>query len=263
MPVTVPCGRCIGCRLENSRQWALRCVCESKLYDCNSFITLTYNDANLPLDLSLDKSHFQKFMKRLRKLHPEKTIRFYACGEYGEKKSRPHYHACIFNHDFSPRVLYSKRKDNRVYTSPELEQLWPYGFHYIGDLSFDSAAYVARYITKKVSGTKAVDYYKGLVPEFSLMSLKPGIGADWFKKWKGDLYPSDFMIHEGKKQTVPKYFDMLLNRINPSLLEKLKNKRKKALEKDADNNSLRRLQVRHTVKLSRIKTLHRHMELMP
>lgn len=260
MPLTIPCGRCIGCRLERSRQWALRCMSEAQLHPDNSFITLTYSDDFLPSDLSLDKSHFQNFMKRLRFAHPEKKIRFYACGEYGENFSRPHYHAIIFNHDFTPRLHHSTRSGHRLYTSPELEKLWPYGFHYIGEVSFDSAAYVARYITKKIGGSIAADHYQGRTPEFSLMSLKPGIGQAWFEKYHRDCYPSDFMVNNGVKHTVPKYFDLLLDRMNPALLFKLKAKRKKAQLKHADNSTLRRLQIRYAVRLSRIKTIHRHME---
>jgi hypothetical protein len=95
----LPCGRCIGCRLERSRQWAVRCVHEASLHEKNCFITLTYSPENLPKDGSLDVSHFQKFMKRFRKRFGP-GIRFFHCGEYGESLSRPHYHACIFGFDF-------------------------------------------------------------------------------------------------------------------------------------------------------------------
>lgn len=259
-PITIPCGKCIGCRLERSRQWALRCMSEAQLHSTNSFITLTYSDDFLPSDLSLDKSHFQNFMKRLRFANPDKKIRFYACGEYGENLSRPHYHAIIFNHDFTPRVHHSTRGGHRLYVSDELSKLWPHGFHYIGEVNFDSAAYVARYITKKIGGDLAAEHYQGRMPEFSLMSLKPGIGLEWFKKYHKDLFPTDFMIHNGVKNSVPRYFDNLLERLNPALLAKIKSKRKKAQLTNADNSTLRRLQVRHTVKLSQTKTLHRHME---
>ena len=96
----IPCRNCVGCRLEHSRQWAMRCTHEAQLHSDNCFITLTYDNAHLPSDFSLDKKHFSDFMKRYRKKFGP-NIRYFHCGEYGSKFGRPHYHACIFNHDFS------------------------------------------------------------------------------------------------------------------------------------------------------------------
>lgn len=154
----VPCGQCLGCRLERSRQWAVRCMHEASLYDRNCFITLTYDDDNLPADRSLHYSHFQLFMKRLRKAHGD-GIRFYMCGEYGEKKGRPHYHACLFNFNFDDLTLWQERRGTKLYRSKSLERLWPYGFSTVGGVTFQSAAYVARYIMKKVTGDRAPDHY--------------------------------------------------------------------------------------------------------
>ena len=120
----VPCGQCIGCRLERSRQWAMRCCHEASLYDLNCFITLTYDPEHLPPDGSLVLDHFQRFMKRLRKRFGS-GIRFFHCGEYGEKFARPHYHACLFNFDFPDKVLYTIRDEIRLYRSAILEELWP------------------------------------------------------------------------------------------------------------------------------------------
>jgi hypothetical protein len=123
LPVTVPCGQCTGCRLERSRQWAIRCFHEASLYENNCFITLTYSEQFLPADRSVSVREFQLFMKRLRKKYGP-GIRFFACGEYGEKFSRPHYHACLFNHDFKDRELFKIQNDNRYYTSEELSSIW-------------------------------------------------------------------------------------------------------------------------------------------
>ena len=165
-PIKIPCGQCIGCRLERSRQWALRCMHESSLYPRNCFITLTYNPENLPKDGSLQLRHFQLFFKRLRKKYGQK-IRFFHCGEYGEKNQRPHYHACIFNFDFNDRIPYKTVNGHTLYTSKALSDLWsdprtgsPYGFCTIGDVTFESAAYVARYITKKINGAKSITHYE-------------------------------------------------------------------------------------------------------
>lgn len=158
--VKLPCGQCVGCRLERSRQWALRCMHESKLHDRNCFITLTYDEAHLPPDRGLHYRDFQLFMKRLRKRFGD-NIRFYMCGEYGEKVGRPHFHACLFGHDFDDKKLWSTTPaKSKLYRSESLEELWPNGFSSVGDVTFESAAYVARYITKKITGEAAESHYK-------------------------------------------------------------------------------------------------------
>lgn len=158
-PLQVPCGQCVGCRLERSRQWAIRCVHESKLHKDNCFITLTYNDANLPSDKSLHYRDFQLFMKKLRKQYPDKKIRFYMCGEYGENFGRPHFHACLFNFNFDDLTLWKTQNKQKLYRSKKLEKLWPLGHSSVGTVTFESAAYVARYIMKKVTGDAAEDHY--------------------------------------------------------------------------------------------------------
>ena len=162
LPMSVPCGRCIGCRLEHSRQWAVRCMHEASLYEDNCFITLTYANEYLPPGGSLRKRDFQLFMKRLRKRFSDGVIRFYHCGEYGENTFRPHYHALLFNFDFVDKTLWSLRGEHKVYRSAVLEDLWPSGQSEIGSVSFESAAYVARYITKKVTGARAEGHYRAV-----------------------------------------------------------------------------------------------------
>ena len=215
LPIKVPCGQCIGCRLERSRQWAIRCVHEASLHDRNCFLTLTYDDYHVPLDGSLNKAHFQNFMKRLRKKYGV-GIRYFHCGEYGEKFQRPHYHAIIFNHDFSDKYLWSSKLGNDLYRSESLEGLWPYGHSSIGDVTFESAAYVARYITKKITGKEAEQHYEycnkltGEItqrqPEYVTMSRRPGIAKGWFDKYTTDVYPSDNIVIRGKKMKPPKYY---------------------------------------------------------
>jgi len=123
LPLTIPCGHCIGCLLERSKQWAIRCVHEASLHKNNSFITLTYNDKNLPKYKTLQKKHFQLFMKRLRKKYGS-NIRFFHCGEYGDKYQRPHYHACIFGHDFKDKQLLFTKRGSKTYVSQSLNKLW-------------------------------------------------------------------------------------------------------------------------------------------
>lgn len=231
----LPCGQCIGCRLERSRQWAMRCLHEASLYDRNSFITLTYNDSNLPPGGSLSYSDFQRFMKRLRKRIGSK-VRFYAGGEYGEQGTiRPHFHACLFGYDFPDKVYYKKSSSgSRIYTSKLLESLWPYGLSSIGDVTFESAAYIARYCVAKRTGDAAKEWYKceefvdedgvirdSVTPEFNRMSLKPGIGSRWLEKFKTDVYPRDYVVVNGVKVKPPKYYDVLFEREDPGTFSEL------------------------------------------
>ena len=118
LEVQVPCGQCVGCRLERSRQWAIRCVHEASLHSRNCFITLTYDDAHLP-GISLVPRDYVLFMKRLRKMFGA-GIRFFHCGEYGSINFRPHHHAIIFNFDFEDKVLWSVRSGVRLYRSAAL-----------------------------------------------------------------------------------------------------------------------------------------------
>lgn len=181
---SLPCGQCVGCRLERSRQWAMRCLHESQLHKANCFVTLTYSDEFLPLDGGLSKRHFQLFIKRLRRAYPNEVIRYFHCGEYGGKTFRPHYHAIIFGLDFDDKILFSDGS-NPVFTSDKLESIWGLGFCTLGAVTFESAAYVARYVMKKVTGHMAEKHYERvstetgeiyqLQPEYITMSLKPAI----------------------------------------------------------------------------------------
>lgn len=256
-----PCYQCIGCRLERSRQWAMRCLDEASLYERNCFITLTFDDDHLPPNLSLDVAYFQKFMKRLRKEYGA-GVRYYHAGEYGEKFGRPHYHALLFNFDFDDKELLTVRNGNRLYTSASLSNLWSYGYSSIGDVTFDSAAYVARYVMKKVTGDAADEHYVNTVtgevrkPEYTTMSRNPGIGTGWFEKFKKDVYPSDEKVVNGRVFRPPKFYDFLLDREDPQLLELLKSRRKER----AKYNSDARLLVKEEVKKAQIKSLSRTLE---
>ncbi|AXH75892.1 MAG: replication initiator protein [Microviridae sp.] len=259
----VPCGQCVGCRLERSRQWAARCMNEASLHAENCFITLTYRDA----PQSLDYRDFQLFMKRLRKHFPK--VRFYMCGEYGEEGNRPHFHACLFGINFPDRVKFSRS----LYRSPTLERLWPHGFSSIGEVTFESAAYVARYIMKKVTGDIAEQHYSYVdpdtgevlqrVPEFSHMSLKPGIGAGWLDKYRSDVYPNGDMVVRGVESKAPRYYDKLYRRhdfqvnLNHDLFEELKAKRRLNARLAWRDSLDSRLVVRRKVAESRIKRLKR------
>lgn len=261
----LPCGQCIGCRLERSRQWAVRIMHEASLYESNSFVTLTYNDEHLKP--SLDYSDFQKFMKRLRK---KQNVRFYMCGEYGSENMRPHFHACLFNCDFLDKTVWKKQRGNYIYRSETLEKLWPFGFSSIGELTFQSAAYVARYVMKKQTGFRAresyvrVDSETGevfeLEPEFNRMSLKPGIGAKWFEKYQSDVFPNDYLVVNGVKTRPPRYYEKIYEK-TASLheLADIEQRRFERAEKYAENNTSERLAVREKVLSEKLKKLKRSL----
>jgi len=239
------------------------------LYQNNCFITLTYNDANLPPSGSLDLSHFQKFMKRLRKKYGAQ-IRFYHCGEYGEKFRRPHYHACLFNHDFEDKVLFKVDNKNALYTSSDLESLWPFGFSLIGDLTFQSAAYVARYILKKINGEPAANHYENvdlitgeiheLKPEYCTMSRRPGIGSAWIKKYNSDVYPGDFVVINGKRMKPPKYYDRQYELTYPQDFASIRGMRVRNAKLHVVDNTPERLAVRENCQQARMSNLPRKFE---
>lgn len=220
--IYVPCGQCVGCRLEYSRQWAMRCVHEFEMAGrVGSFLTLTYSPEYLPADGKIHKDVFQKFMKRLRKKFGN-GLRFFACGEYGHRFKRPHYHAVIFGLQFSDLMLHTVKNGFQYYRSPTLERLWPYGFSLIGSVTFESCAYVARYVMKKQKGD---DIDESLQP-FVLMSRMPGLGHSWYEKYKSQVYPNDFIVvRDGVTCRPPSYYDALLEKDNPDLYEDVKKAR--------------------------------------
>lgn len=272
LPVTIPCGQCIGCRLERSRVWATRLHHESQLYEDNSFITLTYSDENLPKNGSLDKTHFQKFTKRLRKHFSDRKIRFYGCGEYGDKFQRPHYHFCLFNLDFPDKIHEKTHNDQKYYSSKILDKIWGNGRTLIGNLTFESAAYVARYILKKQTGERARWYYdeidpdtgeilREMQPEFAHGSNRPGLGKGWFDKYKNtDLFPHDFVVIRGKKARVPKYYNHHFEIAYPSDYAKIKAERQVQSAKHAENNTVDRLKVREEIQYLKAQQLKRNYE---
>lgn len=266
----LPCGQCIGCRLERSRQWAMRCLHEASLYDRNSFVTLTYDDSNLPVGGTLKYDDFQRFMKRLRK-RVKSPVRFYMGGEYGEQLMRPHYHACLFGYDFPDRVYYRRTSSGeKIYTSKLLESLWPYGLSSIGDVTFQSAAYIARYCVQKVTGDLAESHYRVItddgevidrVPEFNHMSLKPGIGSRWLVKFQTDVYPRDYVVINGVKTKPPKYYDVLFERENPGVFSELVAQRELDgyVQQLAGEHSNARLAVKEQIQVARVSMLKRSL----
>lgn len=247
VPISLPCGRCIGCRLERSRQWAIRIVHEGSLHEEKCFLTLTYDQQHLPSDGSLRFSDFQKFMKRLRKrVHPVQ-VRFFHCGEYGEQLGRPHYHCILFGFSFSDQILFKRGSEPslNLYTSKVLSELWPLGFSTIGQVTFESAAYVARYVVKKFLGPGADAHYQGRKPEYTTMSRRPGIGSAWLQKFKDDVFPQDEVVVRGKKMAPPKYYRQQYEITDPVAAELMRRKR---IIEGADKQLTEDLQDREALK---------------
>lgn len=300
--IEIPCGRCIGCRLERSRQWACRCVHESQMHEENTYLTLTYDNEHLPKNGSLDKRHFQLFMKKFRKKIQPKKIRYFMCGEYGERcftcklnkltcfrnklpcaknwtaeLARPHYHAIIFGHEFQDKELTDENNGNKYYESESLNKLWGNGNCIIGDVTFESAAYVARYITKKVNNDDGTHYsntnldtgeLQSLIPEYVSMSRggsttdnnRGGIATSWYKKYKRDL-DKDFITLRGIKMRPPKFYDRLQDIDEPDEYE-VKQLARQEQQRIADksDHTIDRLKVREKLKLKQTKSLKRGYE---
>jgi len=250
---------------------------EAALHESSCFLTLTYDEAHLPSDLSLRPRDVALFMKRLRQFVLPARIRFYLCGEYGAKHSRPHYHVLVFGFSPADKVFFrTSGAGFKVFTSASMDSVWTVGATYVGDVSLESAGYVARYVLKKVGSDgdlrEILDVDTGEIVtrehEFSRMSLRPGIGANWFDRYFSDVFPHDRVIVKGKRANVPRYYDKLLSRFNPVYLAEIKARRVEArnaadcrMELDAPDSlrftDLQRLDVHEAVKLASIRSLKR------
>lgn len=243
MPVTVPCGKCDGCLLERSRQWAVRIMHEASMYEANSFVTLTYDDEHLPPGGSLDRGAWRLFMDRLRKEVGYGRVRYYHCGEYGSITQRPHYHGILFNLSFPDAEVYTVRRGLPVYRSKMLEVLWPFGLSEIGSVTFESAAYVARYVTKKLGRSGS---YDGREKEYCTMSRRPGIGRPWLDKYMCEVYPADSVVVRGKLMKPPRLYDVVLESQARALAAVVRAKREKRVKPEEQRGS--RLAARRDVR---------------
>lgn len=246
--IPIPCGQCIGCRLEHSRQWAVRCMLESEYHEENYFITLTYDDAHVPtseyidpetgefgISMTLVMKDVQDFIKRVRRhfdYRDKDGFRYFYCGEYGTKSARPHYHMISFGLHLDDLVLYKVTPYGNYYTSEFLSTKWNKGYVIIGGVSFESCSYVSRYIMKKQKG-KGADVYEryNISPEFIRMSRNPAIGKKYFEDNYEDIYPADIIVCSGGKlSSPPRYFDNLMNDLDEELMSNVKQKRKDIAE---------------------------------
>ena len=261
----IPCGHCMSCRLKYSKQWATRCVLESESWEENWFLTLTYNDEHHEISEEftdkngytwtndgswngcLNPKDLQKFNKDLREYYRTHFnhigIRFYGCGEYGSESGRDHFHEIMFNLPIKPSMLkyYKTTKDgNILYTCPEIEKIWGKGFVTIAHMNWSTAAYVARYVTKKWTGEASITHYGilGQIPEFCRMSNRPGIGREYYEKHKEAIYKTDeILMKKFNDKTIvlkpPKYYDSIYDIEYPDDMEKIKARRQLAAEQAA------------------------------
>lgn len=283
----LPCGACVGCRLERSRQWAVRCVHESKSHDRNSFVTLTYDDKHLPPNLSLEYVDFQRFMKYVRKDYAPTRVRFFMSGEYTEPSEdcppevffrryghvslgRPHFHAILFGVGFDDGKLFSTEGGVKTYQSARLDNLWRKGFATFGDVTFESAAYVARYCVKKVNGDLANSHYRRVVdggelvqvePEFSGCSLKPGIGADWIQQFFPEVSIKGKVVVRGREAGAPRFYMQRLQEFDGEGFARLKHEKFAVLLKSVSAGEMRdeRLEVKTVVRDARVRNLKRKL----
>lgn len=249
----IPCGRCRGCRLHKASIWADRLLAELQYHDEASFITLTYNDTNLPPrrlywtddgKLKLSPIHslvlkdVQDFMKRLRKKFKDKKIRFYLAGEYGEKHQRPHYHIILFGVDFHEDRVFKKNINGFPHWESEtLNKLWNKGYCDIAQVSWNDCAYVARYCMKKsIDSDYVYDssiYEKlGFEPEFSTMSRRPGIGYQYFIDHAYDIYLTGSYVStdKGSRQIRPNaYYDRIFDENDPEFMAQIRDERKETM----------------------------------
>ena len=217
--VPVACGHCLECRKAHAQEWADRCTLEASLYEDNYFITLTYDDAHTPLSgcqSTLRRKDFQDFMKRVRKAFPDRKLKVFYAGEYGDASSRPHYHAIIFNlplddlsYDFEQfingqyKVFPRPNNKGQLMYSRTLYDLWnKQGNISVAKFSYATAAYVAQYVDKKVQGYSN-EYYKklGIEPEFIGMSKGLGLNGYDKKLFVNDIVYTPSFSKYGEKIT--------------------------------------------------------------
>jgi hypothetical protein len=260
---TRPCGMCNGCRFKKQQEWTVRNMNEASMWDDKCFITLTYKDDQLPPNNSLDYTHWQKFIRSLKKRNNGKPIRYFAVGEYGDQRGRPHFHALLFNHKFDDLVPLQGKGITQLSKSQQLQEAWvtadqkPRGYVSVGDVNVKTASYVSGYIFKKIfkyndpefhSAYQSIDPTTGKYsdngiclrePEKALMSKKPGIGYSFYKNYYSDMYRMNGdCIHdlEGRKFPIPHYYNHKFKSDFPIEYEEIKLQREeKALLYTSDD----------------------------
>jgi len=224
------------------------------MHEFSWFTTLTYAEEELPENGTLDPSHLRAFFKDLRRGRPRGSVSYFACGEYGDRTQRPHYHAVLFGPAFLDRLPDPDPTRSGVFRSKTLEGTWRRGIAELGSVTFASASYVAGYVRKKVVSREHPDIYTRVdpetgelvevEPEFARMSLKPAIGRRWIEKYWQDVYPRDYIVVDGIQQKPPRYYDKWLEKNHPELALQVREKRYAEME-DVEPDKLRAAEAIH------------------
>lgn len=272
--IKLHCGKCIGCRKERMESWGIRGFHEAQVTKfegrSSCFVTLTFDDEHLPDGASLDRRELSAFLRRLRKAIAPTKVRFFGCGEYGERNRRMHYHVILFGYDFPDKKFYRTTKSgHRAYVSEQLSELWPFGLHEIGDVTFQSARYVSAYVTNRQGGSKRKNRELVTIPhpltgelvevesEFQLQSLRPGIGDAWFERFKSDVYPSDEVIVDGRVRPMPRYYFLKLSEEEQKVISR---QRRAFASKSPEEQAKARLLVKEELAELRLQSLVRDGE---
>lgn len=267
----LPCGKCLGCRTDLTKDWAVRCSHEAQMHDYSCVLTLTFNEDNLNANSSLVKKDIQDFIKRLRQFifrnknlqqnYPQfakKKISYLYCGEYGDRLERPHYHLIIFGFDFPDKKFYkNSNSDDELYTSSFLDELWGVGHAVIGTMSMSTAMYCASYITKYVPPAERDELYLNKKtgemrePEFGHASRKPALGLTWLKKYYSDILANDKVIIAGQSYRIPRYYLKKLEELFPVQYAALKIRRENSIDRSSPDRE--QLHNKFVIKLDSIK----------
>ena len=259
---TIPCGNCIGCRLDYSREWANRGYLEAKCWEQNWFVTLTYDEDHITIPDevisdagitytqeedwigTLVPEELTAFMKSLRQImkreHKQDNIRFMACGEYGSDGERPHYHVILFNCNLPIETFYNSRIINNetYWQNTIIERAWKKGISNISEANWNNIAYTARYITKKINGKMSDELYKekGQEKEFFRVSRMPGIGQIYYDQHKDEIYKRDEIIIKNRQGIIsskpPAYFDKLYEAEYPENFKRIRENRRKRMRNE-------------------------------
>lgn len=299
---TVPCGKCSGCRRQTALTWATRCMHEAAQHTHNAYITLTYNDKHAPSDYTLRHRDFQLFLKRLRNAlckiadpaitalqarmldgtsyhasdigltNTRATMRYYMAGEYGEKYGRPHFHALLFGMDFADKQYHGRTNaGEKIYKSATLDRLWGKGYASIGNVTFASAAYIARYVMKKRTGDGNKKNYEIIDPEtgeiyfrpkeYNQMSRRPAVGKTWFEQYHADYIHDDkIRLSDGRQLKPPRYYDKQLKKLDREIYEHTKIARQLEQIAHSEESTPERLAVREQVANAKARLQTRNLE---
>lgn len=193
------------------------------------------------------------------------------CGEYGEKLKKPHYHYLLFGYNFPDRYYYkTSESGEKLYRSATLESAWPFGHAWIGEVTYESCAYVAAYVMKKLNGEKADEHYRRtdeagndwwIQPEFNEMSRRPGIAREWWERFNADVHTDDVVVRmTGGKLKPPRYYDKLLELMDPGTMALIKLKRELRAKELAGDNTPARLADKETVTNAKMALKQRNLE---